>query len=234
MFFLLQLCEFLGFIIPLLIAIAILTLLERKILGLMQRRRGPNVVGFFGLLQPIADGVKLILKESILPIRADTITFIGSPFIIILMSFINWAYISWFDLYSFVNFDFSLLLFFAISSLGTYGILISGWASNNKYAFLGALRTAAQYISYEITLGLIILIIAFLTASFNLINISLFQQEGWFIYLLFPVCLIFFISILAETNRLPFDLPEAESELVSGYNVEYSAVTFAFFFLVDF
>jgi len=234
MFFIIQLAEFIGFVVPLLVSIAVLTLLERKILALMQRRRGPNVVGFFGILQPFADGIKLVLKESILPIRADTASFIGSPILIITTSFINWAYISWFDLFSFVNFEYSILLFFAISSLGTYGILISGWASNNKYAFLGAIRTAAQYISYEITLGLVLLTVALLCNSFNFIHVLLFQQQGWLFFLLFPICLIFFISILAETNRLPFDLPEAESELVSGYNVEYSAITFAFFFLGEY
>jgi len=216
------------------LAIAILTLLERKLLGLIQRRRGPNVVGFFGLLQPIADGVKLVFKESILPVKADWTVFIGSPIIVIFMSFLNWVYIPWFTVHSFTNFKFSVLLFFGVSSLGTYGILASGWASNNNYAFLGSLRTAAQYLSYEITLGLILLCIASITRSFNFIDILLFQYDGWLIWFFFPIAIIFFISILAETNRLPFDLPEAESELVSGYNVEYSAITFAFFFLGEY
>ncbi len=221
-------------VVPLLIAVAYFTLAERKILGAIQRRRGPNVVGAFGLLQPLADGLKLLLKEVIIPSNANQIIFIFSPILTFTISLVTWAVIP-FDAYSMLSdINLGVLYLFAMSSLGVYGIILSGWSSNSKYAFLGALRSSAQMISYEVSIGFIISTLCLFSGSFNFTKIIETQTETWFIIPFFPLFLIFLISGLAETNRHPFDLPEAEAELVSGYNVEYSSMSFALFSLGEY
>jgi NADH-quinone oxidoreductase subunit H len=226
-----SLAKILTIIIPLLIAVAYLTLAERKVIGAMQKRVGPNVVGFIGLLQPLADGLKLLLKETILPSSANIIVFIIAPVITFMLSLVGWAVIPFSKNMVFADINVGLLYIFAISSLGVYGIIIAGWASNSKYAFLGALRSAAQMVSYEVSIGLILITVLLCVGSLNLTQIVLTQQSIWFCVPLFPLFIMFFISSLAETNRHPFDLPEAEAELVAGYFVEYSAMGFALFFL---
>lgn len=234
MFILVTLLKILIIIVPLLISVAYFTLAERKILGVIQRRRGPNVIGVYGLLQPLADGFKLLVKETIIPSSANKFLFILSPIITFLISLMGWAIIP-FDKTAFLSeINIGILYIFAISSLGVYGIIMSGWSSNSKYAFLGALRSAAQMVSYEVSIGFIIITIVICCGSFNLQTIISSQQNVWFIVPFFPLFLLFFISGLAETNRHPFDLPEAETELVSGYNVEYSAMGFALFSLGEY
>ena len=234
MFILITLLKILIIILPLLISVAYFTLAERKILGVIQRRRGPNVIGVYGLLQPLADGFKLLVKETIIPSSANKFLFILSPIITFLISLMGWAIIP-FDKTAFLaEINIGILYIFAISSLGVYGIIMSGWSSNSKYAFLGALRSAAQMVSYEVSIGFIIITIVICCGSFNLQTIINSQQNIWFIIPFFPLFLLFFISGLAETNRHPFDLPEAETELVSGYNVEYSAMGFALFSLGEY
>ena len=221
-------------IIPLLLSVAYFTLAERKILGAIQRRRGPNVVGTYGLLQPLADGFKLLIKETILPSSANKFIFIISPIITFVISLMGWVIIPY-SKYSFLaNLNIGILYIFAVSSLGVFGIIMSGWSSNSKYAFLGALRSAAQMVSYEVSIGFVLSTIALVTGSFNLQEIISTQEDCWFIITFSPLFLIFFTSTLAETNRHPFDLPEAEAELVSGYNVEYSAMGFALFSLGEY
>ncbi len=221
-------------VVPLLIAVAYFTLAERKILGVIQRRRGPNVVGVFGLLQPLSDGFKLLVKEVIIPSSSNKILFLFSPILTFLISLMGWSVIPYNE-YSFLSdINLGILYIFAISSLGVYGIIISGWSSNSKYAFLGALRSAAQMVSYEISIGFTIITIIINVGSFNLHSIVTSQSDIWYIIPFFPLFLIFFTSGLAETNRHPFDLPEAEAELVSGYNVEYSAMGFALFSLGEY
>ena len=224
----------LAVLVPLLIAVAYLTYAERKVIAAMQLRKGPNVVGPFGLLQPFADGVKLLFKETILPAGANKIVFILAPMITFILSLIAWAVIP-FD-YGLVIADINvgILYLFAISSLGVYGVLMAGWASNSKYPFLGALRSAAQMVSYEVSMGFVIITVLICVGSLNLTDIVMAQQGLWFIIPLFPMFVIFFISTLAETNRSPFDLPEGESELVAGFFVEYSSMTFAMFFLGEY
>jgi NADH-quinone oxidoreductase subunit H len=234
MFIIITFIKILIIIIPLLISVAYFTLAERKILGAIQRRRGPNVIGVFGLLQPLADGFKLLVKETVLPSNANKFLFIISPIITFVISLMGWAIIP-FDKYSYLSeINIGILYIFAISSLGVYGIIMSGWSSNSKYAFLGALRSAAQMVSYEVSIGFIIVTIIVCCGSFNLQVIIESQKNIWFVIPFFPLFLMFFISALAETNRHPFDLPEAEAELVSGYNVEYSAMGFALFSLGEY
>lgn len=221
-------------IIPLLIAVAFFTVAERKIMGIIQRRRGPNVVGYAGLLQALADGLKLFVKETILPSNSNLIIFLFAPILCFLLSLMGWAVIPFSNQVVISDINFGVLYLFAISSLNVYSILLAGWSSNSKYAYLGALRSTAQMISYEISLGFTVLSAVICAGSLNLTTIANTQQNVWFIIPLLPMFIIFYISMLAETNRHPFDLPEAESELVSGYNVEYSAMTFALFFLGEY
>jgi NADH-quinone oxidoreductase subunit H len=230
----LYLCKILIIILPVLIAVAYFTLAERKILGAIQRRRGPNVIGLFGLLQPLSDGLKLFTKETILPSNSNKFLFLVSPALTFIISIVGWSIIPYSKYSTLCELNIGLLYLFAISSLGIYGIILSGWASNSKYAFLGALRSAAQMVSYEISIGLILISIVICSGSFELQTIINSQKVVWFVFPLFPLFFIFFISSLAETNRHPFDLPEAEAELVSGYNVEYSAMGFALFSLGEY
>uniref|UniRef100_A0A4D6BLL3 NADH-ubiquinone oxidoreductase chain 1 n=1 Tax=Balbiania investiens TaxID=111861 RepID=A0A4D6BLL3_9FLOR len=221
-------------ILPLLIAVAYMTLAERKIMAAMQRRKGPNVVGIFGLLQPLADGLKLFVKETILPSNANLVIFIISPILTFLLALISWCVLPINESYVHADINVGVLYILGISSLGVYGIIMAGWSSNSKYAFLGALRSAAQMVSYEVSIGLILINVLICAGSLNFTEIVLAQQAIWYGIPLFPILIIFYISILAETNRAPFDLPEAEAELVAGYNVEYSAMGFALFFLGEY
>jgi NADH-quinone oxidoreductase subunit H len=222
-------------IIPLLLSVAYLTLAERKIIGWMQLRKGPNRTGFLGLLQPIADALKLIFKEPIIPQGSDKVLFLLAPIITFSLAMIGWAAIP-IDTFIIANLNVGVMYILAVSSLGVYGVIIAGWASNSKYAFLGAIRSAAQMISYEIAIGLCIVCVLLTTGTLNLTEIINAQKDMplYMDLLLFPMFVVFFISILAETNRHPFDLPEAESELVAGYNVEYSSMPFALFFLGEY
>lgn len=226
--------KILGLIVPLLLGVAFLTLAERKVMGSMQRRKGPNVVGFFGLLQPIADGLKLLIKEPVLPNNANTVIFLAAPVLTFVLALITWSVIPFGEGLVLSDLNIGILYIFAISSLGVYGIIMAGWASNSKYAFLGALRSAAQMVSYEVSIGLIIICVLLCVGSLNLSEIVLAQKSIWYVIPLFPLFFLFFISCLAETNRAPFDLPEAEAELVAGYNVEYSSMGFALFFLGEY
>jgi NADH-quinone oxidoreductase subunit H len=226
--------KILAIIIPLLIAVAFFTVAERKIMGIIQRRRGPNVVGYLGLMQALADGLKLFVKETTLPSNSNIVIFLIAPVLCFLLSLIGWAVIPFSNQVVIADINLGILYLFAISALNVYSILLAGWSSNSKYAYLGALRSTAQMISYEISLGFIILNIIICTGSFNLSKIIETQQGIWFFIPLFPMFIVFYIAMLAETNRHPFDLPEAEAELVSGYNVEYSAMTFALFFLGEY
>jgi len=248
-------------IVCILIAVAYFTIAERKVMAAIQRRKGPNVVGFWGLLQPLADGAKLVFKELLIPTRANATIFLVAPVMVLILSMISWSIIP-----SGVSFEsatstliqiksnfrsleinniigtsttadisYGVLFILAVSGLNVYGIIIAGWASNSKYAFLGALRSAAQMISYEVSLGLLILPVILLAGSLNLSEIVAAQERTvWFVFPLLPCAIMFFISMLAETNRAPFDLPEAEAELVAGYNVEYSSIIFAMFFLGEY
>jgi NADH-quinone oxidoreductase subunit H len=229
------LIQALVIIVPLLVGVAYLTYVERKVIAAMQLRRGPNVVGPFGLLQPLADGLKLFFKETIIPSGANRVVFVMAPMITFSLALAAWAVIPLGEGIVVSNINVGILYLFAISSLGVYGILMAGWASNSKYAFLGAIRSAAQMVSYEVSMGFIIITVLLVAGSLNLSDIVKAQKESvWFIIPLFPMFVIFFISTLAETNRHPFDLPEAEAELVAGYNVEYSSMTFALFFLGEY
>ena len=233
-FIFITILKILSIVVPLLISVAYFTIAERKIMGAIQRRRGPNVIGFMGLLQPLADGLKLFSKEMILPTNANINIFLFAPSLSFILSLIGWAVIPFSEGIVICDLNLGILYLFTISSLNVYGILFAGWSSNSKYAYLGSLRSAAQMISYEISIGFAVLNVIICAGSFNLSVIVMAQQKIWFLLPLLPIFLIFYISILAETNRHPFDLPEAEAELVSGYNVEYSAMTFALFFLAEY
>ncbi len=221
-------------ILPLLLAVAYLTWMERKVIAAIQLRKGPNVVGPFGLLQPLADGLKLALKEVIIPGNANKILFLLAPIITFSLALIGWAVIPFSEKFVLANLNVGAIYLLATSSLGVYGIIISGWSSNSKYAFLGAIRSSAQMISYEVSIGLIIISVILCANSLNLSEIVMAQKNHWFALPMFPMFILFFVSGLAETNRLPFDLPEAESELVAGYNVEYSSMPFSMFFLGEY
>ncbi|MCX8501653.1 MAG: NADH-quinone oxidoreductase subunit NuoH [Alphaproteobacteria bacterium] len=221
-------------VVPLLVAMAYLTYAERKVLAASQHRRGPNVVGPFGLLQPLADGLKLLMKETIVPTGANRFLFLVAPMVTFVLALVAWAVIPFGAGMVLSNLNVGILYIFAISSLGVYGIIVAGWASNSRYSFLGALRSAAQMVSYEVSIGLVLITVLLCAGSMNLSAIVEAQRKIWFVIPLFPSFVIFFISGLAETNRSPFDLPEGESELVGGYFTEYSAMSFALFYLGEY
>ncbi|MBB5691045.1 NADH-quinone oxidoreductase subunit NuoH [Roseomonas alkaliterrae] len=224
----------LALLVPLLIGVAYLTYAERKVLAAMQLRKGPNVVGPFGLFQPFADAIKMLMKETIVPTGANRLLFLFAPMLTFMLAMLAWAVIPVNDGWAIADINVGILYLFAISSLGVYGVIIAGWASNSKYAFLGALRSAAQMVSYEVSMGFVIVTVLLCVGSLNLTEIVRAQQNVWFVIPLFPMFVIFFISTLAETNRAPFDLPEGESELVAGFFVEYSSMSFALFFLGEY
>jgi NADH-quinone oxidoreductase subunit H len=226
--------QIVAIVAPLLLSVAYLTYAERKVLAGMQLRKGPNVVGPFGLLQPIADGLKLLFKETVIPSGANKVVFIAAPVVTFLLSLIGWAVIPFDDGMVVADINVGILYLFAVSSLGVYGIIMAGWASNSKYAFLGALRSAAQMVSYEISIGFVIVTVLLCVGSLNLTEVVRAQNGLWFAVPLLPMFVIFFVSGLAETNRTPFDLSEAEAELVAGFNVEYSSMPFALFFLGEY
>ncbi len=221
-------------IVGLLIAVAYLTYAERKVMGAMQRRQGPMTVGPFGLLQPIADGIKLFSKETIIPSQAHRVVFLMAPMLLFTLSLVAWVVIPFDKDWVIANLNVGILYLVAISSMGVYGVLMAGWASNSRYAFLGALRSASQMVSYEVSMGLIIVCVLLVSGSLNLQDIVLAPRPLWVQFLLFPMLIVFLISILAETNRAPFDLPEGESEITGGFMVEYSAMAFALFFLGEY
>ena len=223
-----------AIIVPVLTGVAYMTYAERKVIAAVQLRKGPNVVGPLGLLQPIADGLKLLFKETIIPVGANRVVFLLAPMLTFILSLIAWAVIPFDEGWVLADINVGILYLFAISSLGVYGIIMAGWASNSKYAFLGALRSAAQMVSYEVAIGFVIISVLLCVGSLNLSEIVKAQEGLWFCIPLLPMFVMFFVSTLAETNRAPFDLPEAEAELVSGYNVEYSSMTFALFFLGEY
>jgi NADH-quinone oxidoreductase subunit H len=217
-----------------LIAVAYYTYAERKVMGAMQRRQGPNLVGPWGLLQPIADGLKLFSKETIIPSGAHRVVFLMAPMMLFALSLIAWAVIPFDKGWVLANVNVGILYLFAVSSMTVYGVIMAGWASNSRYAFLGGLRSASQMISYEVSMGLIIVCVLLVAGSLNLQDIVLVERPFWVQVLLFPMFIVFLISILAETNRAPFDLPEGESEITGGFMVEYSAMAFALFFLGEY
>ena len=226
--------EALALLVPVLIAVAYLTYAERKVLAAIQLRKGPNVVGPFGLLQPFADAIKMLTKETVIPSGANRVLFIMAPMLTFTLAMLAWAVIPVNDGWAIANINVGILYLFAISSLGVYGIIIAGWASNSKYAFLGALRSAAQMVSYEVSMGFVLVTVLLCVGSLNLTDIVRAQTKIWFFIPLFPMFIIFFVSALAETNRAPFDLPEGESEIVAGFFVEYSSMSFGLFFLGEY
>lgn len=228
------LIKLIGIVIPLVIIVALMSLLERKLIGGVQRRRGPNVVGIFGLLQPIADALKLFVKETIVPTVSNKRIFILSPMLLMTLAVLSWSVLPIYYRAVYSDITLGVLVLLVISSLSVYGIIMAGWSSNSKYAFLGGLRAGAQMISYEVGIGLYMLVACCLSRSLNLTSISESQVYVWNAMPLHIVCMLLFISSLAETNRAPFDMAEAEAELVSGYNVEYSSMTFALFFIAEY
>jgi len=221
-------------LLPVLVSVALVVWLDRRVWALVQKRKGPNVVGPFGLFQTLADALKYIFKEIIIPSSANKIIFILAPIVTLTLSLIAWAVIPFSNEIVLANINVGILYLFAVSSLSVYGIIMGGWASNSKYPFLGAIRSAAQMVSYEVSIGIIIVNVLLCSGSLNLSKIVLAQENVWFIFPLFPMFVIFFISALAETNRPPFDLPEAESELVAGYQTEYSGMMYAMFWLGEY
>ena len=226
--------KILFLLIPILVSVALIVWFDRRVWAFVQKRRGPNVVGPFGLLQTVADALKFIFKEIIIPASANKVIFILAPIVTMTLALIAWAVIPFSEVLVLSNINVGILYLFAISSLGVYGIIMGGWASNSKYPFLGSIRSAAQMVSYEVSIGIIIVNVLLCVGSLNLKDIVLAQKNIWFIIPLFPMFVIFFISALAETNRPPFDLPEAESELVAGYQTEYSGMMFAMFWLGEY
>ena len=226
--------KILFLLVPILVSVAMIVWLDRRIWGLVQKRKGPNVVGPFGLLQTLADALKYIFKEIIIPASANKTVFILAPIVTMTLALVAWAVIPMSEEFVLSNINVGILYLFAVSSLGVYGIIMGGWASNSKYPFLGAIRSAAQMVSYEVSIGIIIINVLLCVGSLNLKDIVLAQQNLWFVIPLFPMFVIFFISALAETNRPPFDLPEAEAELGSGYQTEYSGMMYAMFWLGEY
>jgi NADH-quinone oxidoreductase subunit H len=226
--------QIVAIVVPLMLLIAYTTYAERKVLAAMQLRMGPNVVGWWGLLQPIADGLKLLTKETVIPSGANRVLFVAAPMLTFILALIAWSVIPFDAGMVLADINVGILYLFAISSLGVYGIVVAGWASNSKYAFLGALRSAAQMVSYEVSIGFVIVTVILCAGSMNLSKIVEAQKTVWFFVPLFPMFVLFFISGLAETNRTPFDLVEGESELVAGYFVEYSSMVFALFYLGEY
>ena len=232
--FFLETYKILFLLIPVLVSVAMIVWLDRRVWAFVQKRRGPNVVGPFGLLQSLADALKYIFKEIIIPASSNKIIFILAPIVTMTLALVSWAVIPFNENQVIANINVGILYLFAVSSLGVYGIIMGGWASNSKYPFLGAIRSAAQMVSYEVSIGVIIINVLLCVGSLNLIDIVLAQKNIWFVIPLFPMFVIFFISALAETNRPPFDLPEAEAELVAGYQTEYSGMMYAMFWLGEY
>jgi len=232
--FILSFISSLIFLIMILICVAYFTLLERKILGGIQRRRGPNYYGFFGVLQPLADAVKLVSKDVVLPFKVNIFLFLFTPIFTFFISLVTWSVIPFGSCVGIADIKYSILFVIAVSSLGAYGVIFSGWSSNSKYSYLGSIRAISQIISYELSFGCIFLVIVYFNNTARLIDVSINQSVVWLSSFLWILYLIFFVTGLAETNRIPFDLPEAEAELVAGYNVEYSSLFFALFFLAEY
>ena len=229
-----QVYKILFLLVPVLVSVAMVVWLDRRVWAFVQKRQGPNVVGPFGLLQTIADALKYIFKEMIIPSSANKVIFVLAPIVTMTLALISWAVIPFSATQVLSNINVGILYLFAVSSLGVYGIIMGGWASNSKYPFLGAIRSAAQMVSYEVSIGVIIINVLLCVGSLNLNDIVIAQQDLWFVIPLFPMFVIFFISALAETNRPPFDLPEAEAELVAGYQTEYSGMMYAMFWLGEY
>ena len=232
--FLSEIYKIVFILLPVLVSVALIVWLDRRVWGFVQKRRGPNVVGPFGLFQTLADALKYIFKEIIIPASANKVIFVLAPIVTLTLALIAWAVVPFSNKLVLANINVGILYLFAVSSLSVYGIIMGGWASNSKYPFLGAIRSAAQMISYEVSIGIIIINVLLCVGSLNLNDIVLAQKNVWFIFPLFPMFVIFFISALAETNRPPFDLPEAEAELVAGYQTEYSGMMYALFWLGEY